>query len=544
MRGVFTTREEFLFPDMELGSLPKRARTVMPRNGRPGVQALFETKGGQMSCSLKGGPFRAEWFELRKVPVEYNTASGDEQGGAMVLVPEEKPDYAVRKAPFYVYDCLKPAPDGVVREADGRCGVYFCLVPEEDIQPGRYELEFQAALAEETYVCSLEVQVYDVEIPNESFPVTNWFSLDAIFRCHQEEPGSEAFFALLDQYIAQMRRVRQNTFYIELDQRCVRQTDPYVFDFEYLYPVISRFFAGGMRTLEIGPVLSRGFLPSGAPDMYTNDFRCAMAPQVDLETAQGYEITTAYLKALAAFLEKYGWQDQVIVHVHDEPDVHYLEEQGLDARRRQYYMAGHMVKTYLPKARIIEAVKTTEFRGGVDIWVPVTSSYEEEKAAFDRFAGLGEEIWTYVCCVPEGKWLNRFLDQKVDHSRLLFWGFERNRLSGYLHWGFNQFPEGMDPFQATSCYNPTGLGSNFPCGDAFIVYPGDDGPWPSLRLEAERRGTEDLELLRMLGKEERELCDQLIGKVFTDNTHYVDDEDVMAAVYEELLQALEKAGQK
>ena len=147
-----------------------------------------------------------------------------------------------------------------------------------------------------------------------------------------------------------------------------------------------------------------------------------------------------------------------------------------------------ILRKYLPGVRIIEAVSSSSFCSGVDVWVPGTTGYEAHKAEFDRLTALGETVWTYVCCSPEGHWLNRFLDFAVLKGRLIFWGSAANRIRGFLHWGFNQLPYEMDPFEGTSCPNPTDLGTNFPCGDSFIVYPGTDGPWPGMRMEAARRG--------------------------------------------------------
>lgn len=264
-----------------------------------------------------------------------------------------------------------------------------------------------------------------------------------------------------------------------------------------------------------------------------------MAPEIDVDSFDGYRITTGFIQALAEFLKQHGWEEKVVVHIHDEPDVHYKDERTLQKRKRQYFQAAAILKKYLPKARTIEAVKTTEFRGGIDIWVPVSSSFEEEKAAFTEMMELGEEVWNYVCCVPQGNWLNRFLDEAVLHSRLMFWGYEKYGITGYLHWGFNVFQMGMNPFEATSCPNHTGIGTNFPCGDAFIVYPGSEAPWYSMRLEAQRRGVEDAELLMLLRKRNPKLHDELIAEVFTDYSTYVDDEAVFAGTYEKLLKALE-----
>ena len=112
-------------------------------------------------------------------------------------------------------------------------------------------------------------------------------------------------------------------------------------------------------------------------------------------------------------------------------------------------------------------------------------------------------------------------------------------MSGFLHWGFNQFPEGMNPFEATSCPNPTGIGTNFPCGDAFIAYPwsGKDA-LPSMRLEAQRRGAEDVELLSILRQKDINKYNELVSKLFTSNEVYCDDVETFEKVYEELLKAI------
>ncbi|HIW74826.1 MAG TPA: DUF4091 domain-containing protein [Firmicutes bacterium] len=544
MEGALTAREEFLFPDQPLAPLPGSLRLPTARNGRPGIQLLLRTAAPEAVLTLSGEGFRPEWFQMLPVPVEYNTGDGTEQGGAMVLEdrPAHCPPYAVRLAPFRVYDCLRPAPDGRVPGGDGVAAAYICLVPQEGLPAGEYRLSLHAQCGRERYDCVITVRVYDVEIPQDAFPVTNWFSLDAIRRCHRVEDGTPAYYAMVGRYAALMRRVHQTMFYIELDGRCLASRAPCRFDFSYLRPLISCFFAQGFQTLEIGPLLSRGFLPDGMPDMYTAVFRCAAAPDVPVDTAEGYALLAAFVRELAGFLRDNGWAGRTVFHIHDEPDVHCPDERTLASRQRQYLLAAGLLRRYLPGARVIEAVKTPSFRGGVDIWVPVTDSYEERKADFDRLAALGEEVWTYVCCTPEGRWLNRFLDSPLLRGRLLFWGCAANRLGGFLHWGFNQFPPGMDPFRGTSCPNHTGIGTDFPCGDAFLAYPGTDGPWPGMRLEAARRGAEDAALLRLLRQRDEAAHDRLAARVFTDNATYDDDPGRFERVFEELLRLLEKTG--
>lgn len=88
-----------------------------------------------------------------------------------------------------------------------------------------------------------------------------------------------AFYEMVRRYARAMRRIHQTMFYIELDEACVASRAPYTFDFEYLRPLIRLFFDEGMQKMELGALLSRGFLPDGMPDMYTDSFKCAMAPE-------------------------------------------------------------------------------------------------------------------------------------------------------------------------------------------------------------------------------------------------------------------------
>lgn len=535
--GYLTTREEFLFPDRPVGPLPSSTRVCCAANGTFCLQILL---AAQEKVNVRAeGPFRMECCEMRPMPVHYNTGNGIDQGGAMVLQPAEKPAYAVRRAPFEVYDCLVPAPQGEIAPRAGRAAMYLVFHMTQGTKTGELTETVTLETRDGSHVCRVTAQVYDVQIPADTFPITNWFSLAAIARCHGLAEGTPEYLEMVRRYALAMRRAHQTVFFMNLeDDRCVVSKKPWTFDFEYLTPVIETFFRAGMKTMELGTLLGRGKLPNGLPDMMTGRFTCGMAEEVLFESAEGYALITAYLQALAAYLKKHGFHDRVLFHIHDEPDVHYRDEGTLADRRRQYYLAAGMVRRYLPGARIIEAVKSTAFYGGVDIFVPIIDGYEANRTEFDRYAAMGDEVWTYVCCGPQGNYLNRFMDFALLKGRLLFWGCARYRLGGYLHWGFNQFPAGMDPFAETSCPNPTGLGTSFPAGDSFLVLPGDKGPWLTMRFEAARRGAEDVMLLNLLREKDPAAHARIVAKVFRGFSDYNDDPAFFDAVFEELLAAL------
>ncbi len=541
MLGVITSQQKFFFPDSPLSALPVSLRVVSARNGKTGIQILFSCDASHGSVAISADDFDAQLFEMIAIPVEYNTGNGVDQGGAMVILPQHCPDYAVRKAPFDVYDCLRPLGSDQVPAHDGRISAYLTLSPKAGIPAGSYRLSLVLSNGKETHVCQIEYVVYPVEFDEDLFETTNWFSVRAMEQVHDMKIGTPEFDAVVRAYARSMRSVHQKVFLLWLheDLSDRRTRKPYHFDFEDMAPIIRIFFEEGFDTFETGGIICRGYRPDGTQDMYTADFKCSADPGVSVDSDEGYALLCSEMQAFSAFLKKYGWEDRVLFHVMDEPDVHYKTDADLTARRVQFLTAANIVRRYLPGVRIIEAVKTLTMRGGVDIMVPITDSYQHSKAAFDSAIAMGDEVWTYVCCAPEGKWLNRFLDSPLLNGRLLFWGCAASRFSGYLHWGYNQFSGVPDPFKATSARNWTGIGTNFPCGDAFIVYPGDAGPWPSMRLEAERMGAQEACLLRALRDKDPAAHDALIAEVFTSFDEYDNDPEKMEHVHEKLLKALE-----
>ena len=98
---------------------------------------------------------------------------------------------------------------------------------------------------------------------------------------------------------------------------------------------------------------------------------------------------------IAAFLRKNVWDHRVVFHIHDGPDVHYRNKRTLEARRRQYLLTANILRHHLPGVQLIEAVESTAFYGGVDIWVPITCGFEHRREEFARLIALGKSIWTY-----------------------------------------------------------------------------------------------------------------------------------------------------
>jgi hypothetical protein len=222
---------------------------------------------------------------------------------------------------------------------------------------------------------------------------------------------------------------------------------------------------------------------------------------VPLGSAEADAWLDQFLPALWAHLKDMGWDSLWLQHIEDEP---------ADAAPWRYGRA--FVRRHMPGVRCLDAVDNQRpapgLQNAMDLWVPRTDIYEENRAFYDHRQRVGEERWAYTCCVPNTpNWLNKFTDRPVFHSRLLGWACFALGFTGFLHWGFNYWDTndvwfGMRP-------------DAFFKGDGYIVYPdrARQALLETARLDATRGAAEDYELLRMLAERDAALAYTLAGSV-------------------------------
>jgi hypothetical protein len=82
---------------------------------------------------------------------------------------------------------------------------------------------------------------------------------------------------------------------------------------------------------------------------------------------------------------------------------------------------------------------------------------------------------------------NTFLFSPLFESRMLPWIAHTLDYDGILRWAYNSWPDGMweQPFY------------RWHSGDMFLVYPGEGGPWDSMRWEMLYQGVQDVSALRL-----------------------------------------------
>jgi len=132
-----------------------------------------------------------------------------------------------------------------------------------------------------------------------------------------------------------------------------------------------------------------------------------------------------------------------------------------------------------------------------DWFCPLTSVYDP--ALSERLRAQGHQVWWYVCCGPTYPQANfASLEYPFVEGRVLGWLTYRYHADGLLYWHVNLWSD-APPLKTGDTFLAAWKAENSlrMAGDGQLLYPGEDGPLPSIRLANIRDGIEDYEWLAM-----------------------------------------------
>lgn len=480
----------------------------------------WEYKTENVNSSLMA-ELQPEVYQLIDVFVEENTGPI----GFVVKPGESAAGYTSRIAPFRVYDAMKPlAVTGHTRSFT-EC-LYVCWKVDEHASPGVHISQFDVIIGEEKCSIDVRIEVFAACVPKTgALSVINWFILSHMATRHDLELWSVEHWAMIRRYGEMMRRARQTHFWVTMEVIDVeaREDGTYQFNFDRAERLIRLFLELGFTHIEGGMVATR-------KQFSDSEFVVTIQNQhVKALSAEGYSYIAQYLTAWRNFLETHQWFNLLVQHVADEPTRNCADE---------YRILSGIVRKFLPGVPLIEAVELFSIEGAVDIWIPKNHDYEANRHEYERMRQLGDTIWFYTCCFPGGYYMNRLLDMPLLRTRYLHWGNYIYNLTGFLHWGFNYYSKNQDPFQDSSPVLANLGDSRLPPGDTHIVYPGIDGPWGSVRLEAMAAGIEDYELLTILSRKDKALADDIASSCMTSFKECIEDPNQFEQARRRLLKAV------
>jgi hypothetical protein len=513
----------------EAGSEPR----LIARNGHASLQIALRSADGIASLDatvdnpeLDGVRLPVEIRRVGYVPVGSNP-------------PNTPPDEVIRPAPALFPDpLLEDFPFNLpARETQA---IWLTVSCPLSARPGEYRGVVRFSQNKRMLVKKdFTIRVTNAVVPaRQTLKVTNWFNMDRgmLSRYYPSlDRDSENYWRLMENIGRVLAAHRQNVMITPVTSLTdmTARGGAIEYRFDRLDRWVQTFERSGViGTIEGGHLLGRasGYdtnLVVPAPVVEQGKVVWKSLPPED---ERGERFLDSFLSALYAHLKEKNWTGRYIQHIHDEPH-------GAESPSYQRY--GRIIRRNLPGIPTIDAISLDEdvrYFDVTDIWVMILGSFDHKMDTLSRHIASGGQGWFYTCISPQGRYLNRFIDQPLVKTRLLHWFNYRHNLAGFLHWGGNYWgPSPFENVQRVINDNHTLL----PAGDNAVVYPAPatDSVLSSLRLEAMREGIEDYELLRALGVRDASRARALAEKAIPHINDYVRNTAEFRKLERQLLEA-------
>lgn len=460
--------------------------------------------------------------------------------------PPDETD-GVGHIPGFVPDPLFDTPTAVLAAGE-TVAFWFTVSVPSDCPVGKHPVHVILRETEPTANPPLRltatIHVYAVTLqPRRNFPILQWFYNDAILDWYGLHPFEDAFWERVAPFMRNLVEHGQDSIYAPLftppldgvkrptQLLAVTRTaaDTYAFDWTDVKRYVDLARDCGIRYFEWTHFFTQWGVKH-AIRVYAGqgEGEQLLWPPETGATSDTYRTFLAQLlPAFKSFLDRENLLADSFFHVSDEPH-------GEEARTH-YVAARERLRELAPWMRTLDALSEIEYGRDKLTDMPVPSI-----SVTKAFREAGIPCFTYFCCGPRGRHINRLLDTPLAKLRMLGWLCYRFETLGFLHWGYNYWQRRgertlIDPFtEQAACDWP-----GWAYGDTFVVYPGPDGPIDSIRWEIFAESFQDYALLQTLNMQP----DDPRLAVFEDFDRFPKNRDWLRAMRRELLvRATERNG--
>ena len=425
----------------------------------------------------------------------------------------------------------------------------------KNFEPGNYDIDIsfdgivhaETGVEKITFGKRLNAEIINAVIPEQKTKFTQWFHTDCIAMIHNVEIYSEQHWELIDKYMELANKLGINMLLTPvitppLDTgfglhrpnvqlvRIEKKGDKYSFDFALLKRWVQLCCKNNIKYFEMSHLFSQWGLKY-APNIYVyenGEGSYMFGWHVEATDPKYADFLKQFLSKLVEFLKSEKIDNRCYFHISDEPHLDHIEA---------YNYAKAIIKPLIGSIKTIDALSNEDFyeSGAVEIPVPKITKIHD-------FLKLDTaEKWVYYCCSHGEKVSNRFLAMPSSRTRIAGLQMYKYGVEGFLQWGYNfyysQYSRGLiNPYVNTSS------SGGFPSGDPFTVYPGVNGPLPSIRGFVFQNALQDIEICRLLesciGHDKVvEIIDGMAGMDITFNDYPSDSEyipNVMDKIKQEI----------
>ena len=353
---------------------------------------------------------------------------------------------------------------------------------------------------------SFSITVKKSILPEQTLIHTEWMHSDCISQFYHVKPWSEEHWNLLEKYFSSAVSLGINVLYTPLwtppldtgfgSERPTTQLleirkrgRKYTFCFDNL----KRWFALGLKCGFRYFDFSHFFTQWGAEytpkivAMVNGSETKIFGWHVRAESSEYDNFLKQLIPQLIELIHSLKLEKKVFFHVSDEPKLIQLES---------YQRGFRQIKKLIGDIPVLDALSDISFYLKGTAEIPIVACNHIEPFVEHKV----KPLFTYYCCAQWENMPNRFFAMPSSRNRILGILLYLYDADGFLQWGFNfwfsnlSFRQDLIPFVITDCCG------SFPSGDAFLVYPGMDGPIDSIRGMVMREALQDLRVLRKLEK--------------------------------------------
>ena len=375
----------------------------------------------------------------------------------------------------------------------------------ENIEPGIYPVCIKIKAGDTEVEKIFKINVMDAILPKQDLTYTQWFHADCISSYYKLSTLSEEHWDMIEKFIEMAAYTGVSLILTPLytppldtvvggERPTVQlvdityKNDKYSFGFEKLKRWIAICKKYGIYQFEM-------------PHLFTQ-WGTGCTPKIEAQTDEGkknifgwhikaddvsyHNFLKCFIPELIKALKDEGVYENTYFHISDEPDY--------EKCRELYKAERETVKDLIPDHKIIDAMSHFEFleEGLIEKPIPITSSA-------DTFIEKGYELeWAYYCCLPGDKgYSNKFIAMPSGRNRIIGVQLYKYGINKFLHWGYNFYYSQLSR-RVINPFLVTDADEGFQSGDAFSVYPGEDGPLESIRSVVFYEGIQDLRACKLL----------------------------------------------
>ena len=411
-------------------------------------------------------------------------------------------DYYLRKTSGLYPDLLRPCSSV---DVDQNYQSLWFEIAVGDTPAGKYPVRVAFLQdGKEEAACTAEVEVIGAKLPEQTLICTHWFHTDCLHTWYDVPVFSEEYWRITENFARAAVKHGINflltpLFTPPLDTAIGKERptvqlvdvtkngDTYSFGFEKLHRWFEMCNRCGVKYFEMSHLFTQWGAMHAPKIMATVDgkYKQLFGWKTWAASQKYTEFLRAFAAALRPFLESEGVKDRCRFHVSDEPNI---------SRIREYGKRSALIAELFPGYPVTDAMSDLKFyeKGLIKTPIPCVNHAAD-------FYGKVPQLWTYYCCGPDsGNYTNRFFGMPLQRTRVLGYQLYKYEVKGFLQWGLNFWysqlsDHPINPFETSDSDGA------FPAGDAFVLYPGEDGDaLISIRFKAFREALQDQRALDLL----------------------------------------------